>query len=499
MVYALLISVFVIASCGLVYELIAGTLASYLLGDSVMYFSTVIGTYLFAMGVGSYLSRFIGRALVARFVLIEIMVGLIGGSSAAVLFLSFAYLEGFRLILYGQVLLVGILVGLEIPLLLRILKDKVEFKDLVSQVLTFDYLGALIASLVFPLLLAPKLGLVRTCFMFGLLNALVAIWATYVFGQQLAARAASLRVQALVATAVLLAGFVYGDRMTTLAEEGLYTDDIIFARSTPYQRIVLTRWRDDLRLYLNGHLQFSSRDEYRYHEALVHPGLQFVHNPRRVLVLGGGDGLALREVLKYPSVESVTLVDLDEEMTRLFTTNPLLRELNRDSFHSARVRVVNADAFVWLNESKEFFDFAVADFPDPTNYALGKLYTSAFYKALIAHLSDNGAATVQATSPMFARRSFWCIDATLRSAGFTTAPYHIYVPSFGEWGFVLGTRHPYIAPAAFPPELKFITPATAAGLFEFPPDMQRVEADVNRLNNQILVQYYESEWRQVSQ
>ena len=178
MVYALLISVFVIASCGLVYELIAGTLASYLLGDSVTYFSTIIGTYLFAMGIGSYLSRYIGKGLVARFIRIELMVGVIGGSSAAILFVVFAYLESFRLILYAQVVIVGVLVGLEIPLLLRILKDKLQFKDLVSQVLTFDYLGALAVSLLFPLILAPRLGLVRTCFMFGILNVLVAVWTT---------------------------------------------------------------------------------------------------------------------------------------------------------------------------------------------------------------------------------------------------------------------------------------------------------------------------------
>src|SRR2546426_1194141 len=248
MVYALLASVFVIASCGLVYELIAGTLASYLLGDSVMYFSTIIGTYLFAMGAGSYLSRFIGRGLVARFIRIELMVGLTGGSSAAALFLVFAYLESFRLILYAQVVVVGILVGLEIPLLLRILKDKLQFKDLVSQVLTFDYLGALAVSLLFPLFLAPKLGLVRTCFLFGILNVLVAGWTTYIFRDQVAAVRA-LRAQCVAVLVLLVSGFAYGERMTTFAEENLYTDDIIYAKSTPYQRIVLTRWRDDIRLF----------------------------------------------------------------------------------------------------------------------------------------------------------------------------------------------------------------------------------------------------------
>src|SRR5882724_5689547 len=331
MTYALLVSVFVIASCGLVYELIAGTLASYLLGDSVAQFSTVIGTYLFAMGIGSYLSRHIGEGLVAKFVTIELLVGLVGGSSAAALFLVFSYLPTFRLILYFLVGVVGVLVGLEIPLLLRILKDRLQFKDLVSEVLTFDYLGALIASLLFPLVLAPKLGLVRTCFLFGILNAVVAGWTAWLFRDHIA-RIRRVAREVVVVTLFLLVGFVYGDRLTAYAEDGLYSDEVVYAQSSPYQRIVLTHWRDDLRLFLNGHLQFSSRDEYRYHEALVHPGLGAIAHPRSVLVLGGGDGLALREVLKYPSIEAVTLVDLDPAMTKLFTDNPRLAELNRGAF-----------------------------------------------------------------------------------------------------------------------------------------------------------------------
>jgi spermidine synthase len=498
MVYALLFSVFIIASCGLVYELIAGTLASYLLGDSVLYFSTIIGTYLFAMGVGSYLSRFIGRGLVARFIRIELMVGLIGGSSAAVLFFLFAYLESFRVILYAQVVLIGVLVGLEIPLLLRILKDKLEFKDLVSQVLTFDYLGALIASLLFPLVLAPRLGLVRTCFLFGILNVAVAGWTTFLFRGQIP-RVSALRTQCAAILVLLLAGFVYGERMTTLAEENLYTDDIIFAKSSVYQRIVITRWKDDIRLFLNSHLQFSSRDEYRYHEALVHPGLQSLRSPRRVLILGGGDGLALREVLKYASVEAVTLVDLDPEMTRIFGSNELLRRLNSDSLRSPKLKVVNADAFAWLDQNSEVFDFAVVDFPDPTNYALGKLYTNAFYRMLERHLTVNGAAAIQATSPMFARQSYWCIVNTIANAGLHTAPYHVYVPSFGEWGYVIASKAPYLPPAIFLADLKFVTTESLPGFFQFPPDMRRVDTEVNRLNNQILVRYYESEWQQVSQ
>jgi spermidine synthase len=498
MVYALLISVFIIASCGLVYELIAGTLASYLLGDSVTYFSTIIGTYLFAMGIGSFLSRYIGKGLVARFIRIEVMVGLVGGSSAAILFLVFAYLESFRLILYAQVVVVGTLVGLEIPLLLRILKDRLQFKDLVSQVLTFDYLGALAVSLLFPLILAPRLGLVRTCFLFGILNVLVALWTTSLFRDQIIGLR-SLRSQCVAVLIILLAGFGYGEKLTTFAEENLYTDDIVFARTTPYQRIVLTRWKDDIRLFLSSHLQFSSKDEYRYHEALVHPGMQWLNQPKRVLILGGGDGLALREVLKYPSVESVTLIDLDPEMTRLFSTNELLRSLNESSLQSPKLRVVNADAFVWLKDNAETFDFAVVDFPDPTNYALGKLYTKTFYDLLSRHLGENGAAAIQSSSPLYARKSFWCIVKTIESAGLAASPYHVYVPSFGEWGYVIASKRAYSIPRVSLPDLKFVSTALLPGFFEFPPDMSRVETEVNHLNNQILVRYYESEWHEAAQ
>jgi spermidine synthase len=297
----------------------------------------------------------------------------------------------------------------------------------------------------------------------------------------------------------LLAGFAYGERMTTLAEENLYTDDIIFAKSSPYQRIVLTRWKDDIRLFLNSHLQFSSKDEYRYHEALVHPSMQSLGNPKRVLILGGGDGLALREALKYNSVESVTLVDLDREMTQLFTTNGLLRQLNADSLKSPRLKIVNADAFVWLDQNSDIFDFAVVDFPDPTNYALGKLYTTAFYKMLARHLADNAMAAIQATSPLYARQSYWCIVKTIETAGLHTAPYHVYVPSFGEWGFVIASKKPYTLPSVSLHGLKFLTTETLPSFFYFPPDMSYVDTEPNQLNNQILVRYYESEWQQVSQ
>ncbi len=497
MSFVLFLSVFLIAACGLIYELIAGTLASYLLGDSVLQFSTVIGSYLFAMGIGSHLSRFLGRGLVARFVSIELMVGLLGGYSSALLFLAFAYTHAFRLVLYALVLMIGVLVGLEIPLLMRILRDRFQFRDLVAHVLTFDYLGALGASLLFPILLVPRLGLVRSALLFGILNAAVALWSTFLFRDQLGAPR-TLRGACLLVLGALALGMAGAERITAAADESLYADEVILARQTRYQRIVLTRWKDDVRLYLNGHLQFSSRDEYRYHEALVHPGLAAVPGARRVLVLGGGDGLAVREVLRYTGVESIVVVDLDPEMTKLFSEHPLLTRLNSGSLRAARVRVINQDAFPWLEENGDVFDFVVVDFPDPTNYSLGKLYTTAFYRLLARHLSRQGLAAVQSTSPLFARQSYWCIVETLKRAGLRTYPYHVYVPSFGEWGFVIAGLVPYEPPAQLPDGLRFLTARNLAPLFEFSNDMLPVEVEPNRLNDQVLVRYYEREWGEIN-
>jgi spermidine synthase len=493
----LFVSVMLVAACGLIYELIAGAMASYLIGDSVFQFSTVIGTYLFAMGLGSALSRYLNRGLVQRFIWIELMLGVIGGFSSTLLMLAFAFTQGFQLVLYAVVIATGILVGLEIPLLMRIVRERYSFRDVIAHVLTFDYMGALGASLLFPIVLVPRLGLVRSALLFGLINAGVALWSTYLFGSQLMQKR-SLRVACLIVICVLSVGIARAKQITAAAEDNIYADDIIFSRNTQYQHIVLTRFKDDLRLFLNSHLQFSSRDEYRYHESLVHPGLAAVPAPRRVLILGGGDGLAAREILKYPQVEAITLVDLDPEMTKLFSTQPMLTNLNQKSLLASRLHVINADAFPWVDSTTDSFDFIVIDFPDPTDYALGKLYTTAFYRAVARHLSSQGFLVVQSTSPMFARDSFWCIAETLHQSGLQTFPYHVYVPSFGEWGFVLAGTRPYVAPQSLPPGLRFLTPDGIPLLFEFPPDMAHIPMPPNQLNTQVLVRMYDEDWKDIS-
>ncbi|MFN2532603.1 MAG: polyamine aminopropyltransferase [Pyrinomonadaceae bacterium] len=491
----LFLNVLIIATCGLVYELLAGTLASYVLGDSVTQFSLIIGIYLFAMGVGSWLSRFLDSGLARRFIEVELGVAVLGGFSAPLLFFSFARISYFYVLLYFVVFAIGVLVGLEIPLLMRILKDNLNFKELVSRVLAFDYIGALVASLLFPVLLVPRLGLVRTSLLFGMLNAAVALWGTWLMRPLIKGSVTGMRGRAIAVMVMLVIGIIKANTLTALAEEQLFADDVIYAKTTSYQRIVITRGRAGFQLFLNGNLQFSSTDEYRYHEALVHPAMAVAGQPRRVLVLGGGDGLALREVLRHPEVEHVTLVDLDPDMTLLSKRFLPLANLNRYSFDDPRVQVINRDAMIWLEEATDVFDAAIVDFPDPNTFALGKLYTTRFYRLLKARLAPAAAVTIQCTSPLFARASYWCIVRTIESAGFHVRPYQTSVPSFGIWGFAVASVNDFEIPKHVLSGLRFLDDNSVASMFVIPADMSPVDVEINRLDNQALVRYYESEWR----
>jgi spermidine synthase len=196
-------------------------------------------------------------------------------------------------------------------------------------------------------------------------------------------------------------------------------------------------------------------------------------------------------------VESVTLVDLDPAMTSLAHKFPALAMLNRAAFSDRRVTVVNDDASVWIDERRTGpWDAIIVDFPDPNTFQLGKLYTKAFYKRLLAQLSPGGAVTVQATSPLFARKSYWCIIETMRAAGFVVKPYQVPVPSFGVWGYALARRVPFEPPLQ-PPNvaLRFLNAGALKAMFEIPGDMTAVPVEINQLDNQVLVRYYEREWR----
>jgi spermidine synthase len=458
------------------------------------------------MGVGSYLTRFFHKELADVFVGLQIGIGLSGGLSAAILLFTFATLSVYMPVLIGVLLVTGSMVGMEIPVLIRILRTREALRLTVANVLALDYLGALFASCAFPLILVPYLGLLRTAFLFGLVNVAVAVVALRVMKPMLQ-RKKTLRALAGAAGLILTTGLVGSGAFTSLAEDLLYQDNIVLVRQTPYQRLVLTRWRDDVRLFIDGNLQFSTVDEHRYHEALVHPAMAASPGAARALILGGGDGMAAREILKYDRIRSIDLVDLDAEMIRLFRERAFLAELSRNALSDPRVQVHIQDAGKFLEQSGEFWDVVFIDLPDPNNLSLARLYSSSFYKLCAQHLTSHGVAVTQATSPFYAPEAFWCVVETWRQTlvgpegteRFQVYPYHVYVPSFGDWGFVMASRRMLDSQQLkLRPDLplKFLSDELLPTLFAFPKDiLAKGEIRPNRLDDQVIVKYYRKGWR----
>ncbi|MCB9487485.1 MAG: polyamine aminopropyltransferase [Deltaproteobacteria bacterium] len=499
----LLATVFVVAACGLVYELVAGAISSYLRGDAVTQFSLVIGVFLSSMGAGSYLAQFIRKHLLRRFVSIEIWLGVVGGTSSMSVFAFSAFFDPwFPVFFYGLCAVLGLLIGAEIPILVRILSGDDPDADttgVLSNVLALDYLGALAGTILFPLLALPVLGLARASVVFGLMNLAVA-WAAM---SLVPGRKRWLVGGWAAAMVVLLGSLAYSVKAVHFIEDLLYQDEVVYTEDTPYQRIVITRWRDDVRLFLNGHIQFSSVDEARYHEPLVIPAMEAAAPVQSVLILGGGDGLATREVLKYPSVKSVTLVDLDPVMTKIASTRTDLVDLNQGSLGDSRVRVVNQDAMTFVEGDRDFYDAIFVDLPDPSSDNLSRLYSRAFYALLARRLSAQGVMVTQATSPFYAPEAFWCIVRTMEAAFPDAAPdemhaypYHVLVPSFGEWGFVMASREP-IEPLRLTPRVKtkYLNPGALSAMFAFGNDNLRIDGPVNTLEAPLLFNLYKKGWR----
>ncbi|KAJ55971.1 spermidine synthase [Actibacterium mucosum KCTC 23349] len=494
----LLIATFLVAVAGLIYELIAATLSSYLLGDSVRQFSLVIGVFLTAMGLGAWLSRFVNAAL-PGFVWAQIMLGVVGGFMAPALFFTYAATGLVQGLLYTMLGLVGVLSGMEIPLIARVLKEIGAPEFRFENVLTVDYVGAFAASLAFPILVVPHLGLMSASLAFGVLNLCVAGLSLLVFRGRLGFGVHVVWAVALVAS---LAGVWKSEQMVAVVDAALFEDDVILSETTPYQQVTITRFRDRTRLFLNHSIQFDSYDEHRYHEALVHPAMSHAPRRARVLILGGGDGMAAREVLRWDDAREVVLVDLDARVTELFRDHDDLAALNAGALSDPRVQVINRDAWQYLEQMPGPFDVVILDLPDPKSLSLSKLYSREFYGLLVQNLSAQGVVTTQAGSPLFARQAFWSIEATLAAVsnpfapgkGLETLPYHAYVPSFGDWGFVMAA--PVLArdAAALPGGLQFWTPQQWVASQVFASDIEPIEAEVNSLQDHALVGYYLDGW-----
>lgn len=497
----LIITTIIVGMCSIVYELLISTTASYFLGNSIQQFSLIIGIYMASMGVGSWISRWIDRDLMYYFIVVEIILGLVGAFSVPLCYAYFGYSDfsGFSFFTLFIISIIGLLTGLEVPLLTRILENTESLKNNISKVLAFDYLGALIATLLFPFFLVPFLGLFKSSLIFGMINVAIGLITYLIFKPSISPNKNKTIIWIGAISCLLLIGFMLTRAKKIVSDwnDVIYKYNVFYEEETPYQNIILTQNPDEFRLYLNGAIQFSSRDEYRYHEALVHIPLTQLDTVKSVLILGGGEGLAAREVLKYKEVTSVTIVDLDPGVTKISKQIPLLKQLNNDALIDPKVHIINDDAFKFLMENQTRFDAIISDLPDPTSESLARLYSNAFYSLIKKNLSPKGVFVTQATSPELTTNAFWCIKKTMEDSGLkNTFPYHVNVPSFGNWGFIMHTADDRLRTTFRQDiELKYLEAGILSHLLYFPPDKRVNDIKSNNLDQPILLDYYLEHWQ----
>ncbi len=486
----LMLTTLIISGCSMCYELIIGAVSSYLLGNSTMQYSITIGLYMAALGLGSYISKYFKKNLFDVFVAIELGIGIAGGMSSLLLFLSNIYISNYTVVMYSETILIGVLAGAEIPVMTRIIEaDEKNLSVTLSSIFSFDYIGGLVGAVAFPLLLLPKLGFFSTSFLCGLLNIMAAILILYRFGEFVT----HIRIYRAISVGIaagMIVGIVFADNISERVEGGLYRDKIIYMEQTEYQKIVLTKHRDDVRLYIDGNCQFSTADEYRYHEALVHIPMSELESRNRVLILGGGDGMAVREVLKYDEVEQIDLVDLDAEMIRICSTNPNITSVNQNSLNSDKLVIYTMDAYEYLENSREQYDLIIVDLPDPNSESLSKLYSNIFYRMCKNHLNETGVMVVQSTSPYYAAKAFWCIHETIKSEELYVKAYHLQVPAFGDWGFNMASRRELTEDLDFDVDTRYLSKENASALFRFGKDEIAGDVEINRLTKPVLMEYY---------
>ena len=485
----LLFSIFIIAGCSLIYELLISSLSTYLLGSGVVHYSVTIGLFLFFMGVGAWLAQYVKQDLLGAFVRVEILLGLVGGLSALLLYAAYAWTQYYYPAMLIVIATISILVGMEIPLLTRVIEQDRGIRQGLSEVLATDYVGALLASLLFPFILLPYLGHLLTAFAIGSVNLLVALVVVWHFRKQL--KRPNLQVVfGTVAVLILLVVSQFSAIFTGMLERSLYQDPVIHSEQSTYQKVVVTERGRDLRLFLNGSLQFSSIDEYRYHEPLIHLPASHSRALERALIIGGGDGLAARELLRYESIKQIALVDLDPAVTNLGRDLDKLKTLNNNSMSNPKVSVHNADAWRWLEGDGDLFDVIIIDLPDPDTADIARLYTVEFYRKVARRLSVGGVMITQASSPWLERNAFWCVVNTLDEVFESAQAVYSQVPSFGPWGYVMASNTSFKKYRAIPKDTQYVTDNDWQFTLDHPSDLPPLELPANHLQTLKLMQFY---------
>ena len=495
----LLAAVAACAACGIVYELALLTLSTSLNGGGVVSTSLIVAGYVAALGVGGLAAKALLARAAISFIAVETALGVVGGLSATVLYVTFAFLGDSDWVLGVATALIGGLVGAEVPLLMTLLQrgrvaGATDAGRVLANLNAADYLGALLGGLAWPFLVLPYLGMIRGAAATGMINlAAAAVVSVFLLRRILSRREFIGALSALVlAFAVLAALMASADGIETTARQRLYADPIVAYQHSAYQEIVVTRRGDDTRLYLDGGLQFSTRDEYRYTESLVYPALgQGAHS---VLVIGGGDGLAARELLRQKGVDHIVQVELDPAVVAVARTK--LRDANAGALDDPRVHLILDDAMTWLRVPHPDavppggFDAVIVDLPDPDNPILGRLYSTEFYSLIARVLAPRGLLVVQSGSPYSTPIAFWRTVSTISSAGLAVTPYHVEVPTFGDWGFTLARRGPVPPAPAIPkdaPPLRFLNQQVLDAATVFAPDTAPQHLPPSTLEHPLIV------------
>lgn len=496
------IAIFATGLSGVVAEYILSTLATYFLGDSVMQWTMIMSVMLFSMGLGSRISKGIKVHLLEKFIFIEFTLSLLVAFSSLIVYTVAAWSAYTGIVIYGMSILIGLMIGMEIPIVVRLNEEFQALRTNISSVLENDYYGSLAGGVFFAFVGLPYLGLSYTPIVLGFVNFAVAVGLFLVLWQKLEVRLKTRIVSfASVVGVVLIAAFFIAQPIIQFGEQKKYKDKIVYSEQSKYQKIVITQWKDNFWLFINGNQQLSSFDEEMYHEPLVHPALSLAKKPYNILVLGGGDGCAVREILKYPDVKRITLVDLDPAMTNLGKNHPILTEMNGNAFSDSKVEVINTDGYNYIENTDEMFDVILIDLPDPKTIELGRLYSYEFYSKCYRHLRKYGVIVTQAGSPYFAPKAFACIDKTLQKAGFSTVPLHNQVITLGEWGWVLGAKNiskdnlkkELINLQFSSTETKWINNEAMSLITSFGKDYFKTDSaaiEVNEIHNPVLYKYY---------
>jgi spermidine synthase len=424
---------------GIVAEFTLSTLASYILGNTTLQWTLIMSLMLFTMGVGSRISRYLTQNLLDTFITIEFALSTLCATCAIAAYFGTAWIGESTAVIYGYAGAIGLLIGMEIPIVARMNETYEGLRTNIASVMEKDYYGALVGGLLFAFFALPKLGLTYTPIALGAVNFIVASILYWRF-RRLTTHRGRLQIAFWsVGLAIVVLG-IFAKPIILFGEQSRYRDRIVFTAQTPYQKLVITEWNQNHWLFINGNIQFSTYDEERYHEPLVHPAIGVTGVPEEILILGGGDGLALREVLKYESAKHITLVDLDPEMTELGKSHPILLEANDGAFADLRVEVIHQDAGTFVAQTEKLYDVIIIDLPDPKGPDLARLYALDFYRDCHSILSREGTLVTQASSPLHANKAFLCILKTIDTAGFAAVPYQNAVPTMGTWGWVLARK-----------------------------------------------------------